>query len=166
VALAAEKTAGKLLRFVAFDVAAEKAGVSTFLQRGSITMAPSALMGALAYWVVLILVIVSAVDYLGLTVVAESLDKLVAYIPNVIGSVLILVIGLFLAGVSAGVVRTAASNAGIMHASLVGLVARWRSSLSPSSWHSRNWASQPPSWPPLSTSSSEPFASASRWPSA
>jgi hypothetical protein len=57
---------------------------------------------------------------LQLTVAAELFQTVVSYLPNVIAAVFILVLGIFAAAFLSSTVRTAASNAGILQAHLLG----------------------------------------------
>ena len=118
-------TVSKFLVFVKFDVAAEKAGLTGFLEKGNIKRTPAKLLGAFVYWTILFWILISVVNAVGLTVVAEGLDDLWKYLPKVIGAVIILVLGLFFANVIAGIVRTATSNAGIPQAEILSHVAKY-----------------------------------------
>lgn len=110
----------KVLKIAQLDTAGEKSGLSDILRKGGIRHTISELIGVLGYWLVMLLVFISALNALGMTVAAELLDKVLLYIPNVIASIFILVLGLFFAGLMASIVRTAATNAGIGQARLLG----------------------------------------------
>ncbi len=112
----------KVLKIAQLDTAGEKSGFADLLRKGGIKYTISELIGVLGYWLVMLLVFVSALNALGMTVAAELLDKVLLYIPNVIASIFILVLGLFFAGLLATIVRTAATNAGIGYAKLLGQI--------------------------------------------
>ena len=118
-------TVTRFMVLVKFDIAAEKAGITGLLQKGKIGFSPAQLIGALVYWSIIFWIIVSIVNALGLGVVAEGLDELWKFLPSVIGAILILVLGLFFAQVLSGIVRTAASGAGIKEASVFGTITRY-----------------------------------------
>jgi hypothetical protein len=61
-----------------------------------------------------------AVNALRLEVAAQLLNQIILYIPNVILSVFILVLGIFFASVCANTVRTAAANAGVVQSRSLG----------------------------------------------
>ena len=69
-------------------------------------------------------VLAAAMNALNLTVASDLLSKLVAYIPNIIIAIFVLVLGAFLASFVAGIVRTAAGNAGIGSAKLLGKISQ------------------------------------------
>jgi hypothetical protein len=113
----------KLLRLVRFDTAAEKTGVKGFLNKGNILKTPSEIIGTLAYWFVLILVLVASMDALGLPIVSDILNDIFLYIPNVVAAIIVLILGILMGNLLSAIVRTAASNAGLSTAEGMGKVA-------------------------------------------
>lgn len=109
----------RVLKAVRLDIASDKAGISNILAQGDIKMTVSELMGALVYWLVILVVLATALNTLNLTIAANLLSRLVEYIPNIISAIFVLVLGSFLAGFVAAIVRTAASNAGITNAKVL-----------------------------------------------
>jgi len=103
----------KVLKAVKLDAASDKAGITNVLAQGDIKGALSELIGAVVYWLVILVVIATVLNALNLTIAADILSKLVAYIPNILGAIFVLILGSFLATFVAAIVRTAASNAGI-----------------------------------------------------
>lgn len=115
---------GRALKAVQFDAIADKAGVAEMLAKGGVKATISELIGALAYWVVLLAIIVTAINALGLTVAAELLDQLVQYLPNVIVSVFLLVLGMFFAALLGAIVQTTAANTGMSRPKVLGQFVR------------------------------------------
>lgn len=103
----------RALKAVQLDNISEKAGLADILARGDVRYTLSELIGVIVYWLAMLIVLVTAINAIGLTVAAELLDKIVLYVPNVVAGIFILVIGMFLATFVAGLVRTTAANAGI-----------------------------------------------------
>lgn len=112
----------RVLKLIRLDTLSERSGTSNFLAKGGIKYTLSELLGVLAYWTAMLIVIMTALNALQWTVAAQLLNKVVAFIPNIIVAVFVLVIGMFVSAVLAGVVRTAASNAGIKQARLLGRI--------------------------------------------
>ncbi len=112
----------RVLKLVRLDTLSERSGTSNFLAKGGIKYTLSELLGVLIYWLMMLIVIMTALNALQWTVAAELLNKVVAFIPNIIVAIFVLVIGMFVSAVLAGVVRTAASNAGIKQARLLGQI--------------------------------------------
>ncbi len=112
----------RILKLVRLDTLSEKSGANNFLAKGGIKYTLSELIGVLVYWIMMLIVIITALNALQWTVAAELLNRVVAYIPNVIASIVILVIGMFVSTVLAGVIRTATGNAGIKQSRLLGQI--------------------------------------------
>jgi len=112
----------KVLKLIQLDTASEKAGLGDILRRGGIRQTLSELIGVLIYWLVMLMVFMTALNALGMTVAAALLDKVILYIPNVIAAMFILSLGIFFSSMVGTIVRTASSNAGISQAKLLGQV--------------------------------------------
>ena len=100
----------KFLKLVKLDVASEKAGIKGILDKGGISLSLSEIIGALTLWVLVLVIIMAALNTLGLGVAAELLNRVVLYVPNVIASIFVLVLGGIFASVLASIVRTTAAN--------------------------------------------------------
>lgn len=111
VAKALEWAVNKALKALKVDNLSETTGIADILEKGEIKKSLSEIIGAIVYWLVMLTVLVTAVNALGLTTAAELLDKVVLYIPNVIGAIFILVLGIFFASFIGTLVKTAAVNA-------------------------------------------------------
>ncbi len=103
----------RILKAVQLDKASDTAGISNVLAQGDIKLTLSELIGAVIYWLVILVVIATALGALNLTIAADIVSRLVEYVPNILGAIFILIIGAFLANFVATIVRTATSNAGI-----------------------------------------------------
>jgi hypothetical protein len=110
----------KVLQTATIDKLADQTQLSSVLSKGGIKLKLSELVGAIVYWLIMLAVVMVAFNALNLTVAAELFQSVVAFLPNVIAAVFILVIGIFAAAFLAATVRTAASNAGILQAHLLG----------------------------------------------
>jgi hypothetical protein len=101
------------------DVVSDKTGVANMLAQGEVKFTLSELMGVIVYWIVMLSVLAASLNALNLTVASDLLSRLVAYIPNIIIAIFVLVLGSFLATFVAGIVRTAVGNAGMGNAKLL-----------------------------------------------
>jgi len=109
----------RFLKIAQLDVAADKAGITKILSKGEIKYTLAELIGLLVYWLVMLIVVVAAVNALNLTVAAQLLNQIVAYIPNVIAAVFILSVGMFVAVLVSRSVNTVAINAGMKQSQLL-----------------------------------------------
>jgi hypothetical protein len=111
-----QKVITRFLKLARLDTVSEKVGIANVLSKGDINYTLSEIIGVLIYWLMMLVVFLTAVNALQLNVAAELLHHVILYIPNVIASVFILVLGIFFASVVANTVRTTAATAGIQQA--------------------------------------------------
>lgn len=93
----ARATVRRVLPSIGFDRAAERSGLEAIARLGGIELSLSRLLAEITYWLVLLLIALSAMNSLGLDMVAGLLRRIVLYLPNVFVAVLVLVFGTLLA---------------------------------------------------------------------
>ena len=120
VAALIQKVITRFLKLARLDTVSEKIGIANILTKGDINYTLSEIIGVMIYWLLMLVVFLMAVNALQLTVAAELLHGVILYLPNVIASVFILVLGIFFASIVANTVRTTAANAGIQQARPLG----------------------------------------------
>ena len=109
----------RLLRGIGFDRWMERAGIKQVFDRAETRETPATVIGKLIFWFVFIIAIVMATDALGIPQVSAVFAQLIAYIPNIIAAILILILAALLANFLSGVVRGATGN------ELLGSIARY-----------------------------------------
>lgn len=87
----------RLLTTLKFDKVTEKSGLEAFMQHAELELSLSGVIGNLVYWLIILVMIVTVANSLGLQMVADLFNKVVFYIPNVIVAILVLVFGTILA---------------------------------------------------------------------
>jgi hypothetical protein len=87
----------RLLVLLKFDKATEKSGLEAFMKHAELELSVGSLIGNLVYWLIILVMIVTVANSLGLSMVADLFNKVVLYIPNVIVAILVLVFGTILA---------------------------------------------------------------------
>lgn len=87
----------RLLTLLKFDKATEKSGLETFMKHADLELSVASVLGNLIYWLIILVMIVTVANSLGLQMVADLFNKVVLYIPNVIVAILVLVFGTILA---------------------------------------------------------------------
>ena len=110
----------RALKLIRLDRIADELQLSTVMAKGGIRRKITELVGAIVYWIVMLAFVTTALNALQLTVAAELFQHVVAFLPNVIASVFILIIGVFASAFLSTTVRTAASNSGVVQAHLLG----------------------------------------------
>lgn len=87
----------RLLIMLKFDKATEKSGLEAFMKHADLEVSVASVLGNLVYWLIILVMIVTVANSLGLQMVADLFNKVVFYIPNVIVAILVLVFGTILA---------------------------------------------------------------------
>jgi hypothetical protein len=87
----------RALDTLGFGRMAEKSGLEALVRQGGFDLSLSGIMAGTLYWIVLLVVAVSAANSLGLDSLAGLANKVILYLPKVAVAVLILVFGSLLA---------------------------------------------------------------------
>ena len=90
----------KLLEKVGLDRALSGSPAGEYVERASPGASPSRLVGAVAFWFIFIYAIAAAVGALKIPALTNFMSNVQNYLPNVVAAVLILVVGLAVAGVA------------------------------------------------------------------
>ncbi len=113
IAKALQAIVGRLLEGIGFDKWMERGGIKQFFDRADTQHTPHSILGRLVFWFVFIIAITMAADALGIPQVSAVLAQLVAYIPNIVAAILILILAALLANFLASIVR-GATGSGIL----------------------------------------------------
>ena len=113
------------LRAVNFNVLTERAGTDHFLQHGGLRGDTTTLFGLLAYWIVLIAALMIAFNGLGLSYVADLLQRIELFTPRIVVAGLILVLGAYFARFVGESVEAYCSSARISDADIIGKIFRY-----------------------------------------
>jgi len=105
-----QKIITHVLQSIEFDTVSHKIGLSKALYNGGIKKSPSAIVGCLTYWVLMVTFLIMSIKSFGLGTASELIDKILAYIPHVITGVVVLIIGMLLAKFVATLVYVTAKN--------------------------------------------------------
>jgi len=125
VAKAVRRLVDWLLKVTRFDILADKTGISEILRKGDLEISAREVISGLVYWLIILMVLVMAVDALGLPKSSDILAGLFAYVPKVIAALLVLVVAMFLASFVSGIVQTAAGNANLPRPEIFAGISRW-----------------------------------------
>jgi small-conductance mechanosensitive channel len=103
-----EKISVRALRRFGVDRAAERLRISDALRQAGITTGTSGVLGRLLFWILILAFLLPALEVLELAAVATTVDRLIAYLPNVLAASLILLVGLLAGRFVQNVVESAA----------------------------------------------------------
>lgn len=116
----------QLFRSLKVDDALRRAGIEDALAKGGIMLNSGNFVGGLVKWFIIVVFFVAAFEVLGLTQVNDFLQQVVLlYLPRVIVSVLILLVGAVIGDVMQKVVTTSAKTAELHSARFLGTVTKW-----------------------------------------
>jgi small-conductance mechanosensitive channel len=110
VAWILQRVVARLLQAVGFDGWMEHGGIKQFFDRAQTRETPATVLGKLVFWFVFIIAITMATGALGIPQVSAVLGQLIAYIPNIIAAILILILAALLANFLSGIVRGATGS--------------------------------------------------------
>lgn len=113
-----------LLRAIRVNEAAEKVGLTDFLNRMNPMSDTAGILGAVVKWLVRIVVLLVAFDILGLPAVSDVLGQFLLWLPNLIVALVILFVAALAADALANFVRGATSEAGFANPDTLATVAR------------------------------------------
>ncbi len=125
IAVGLQKLVVQILRVLRIDPALEKMGAGKFFERAGIKMDFAGWLGSLVKWFLVLVFLMAATDILGLSEVTSFLKEVLFYIPNVIVSVLILLVAVWLANVLKKIVQASVSASSIRAAAFLGAVTSW-----------------------------------------
>jgi len=120
-----EIIARKIMNIVKLEAIVEKVGLKGLFTKAGLKISFTRLLSGVVYWFVLIVFLAAVVNVLGLTQLSEFLDQLVAYLPNVIAAVAILIIGILVGNLLFNVVKNASESAKIRAAGLLASITKW-----------------------------------------
>ncbi len=103
----------RVLKLFRLDYLTEKSGIEKFLKDGGLKLTSVEILGALVYWMIMLIVLLAAFNSLGLSVASDLFRQIILYIPNVFVAVAILIIGLFLANFVSEILLTYLKNVGV-----------------------------------------------------
>lgn len=124
VAKIVELLSRRALHRVGLDRTSERIGIAETLRNAGIGRSPSELTARILFWLLMLTFLLSAFETLGLTAVTTTIDRLIIYLPRVIGAGLIVVLGMVVSGFSGNLVTSGAAAANLVYARGLGAVAR------------------------------------------
>ena len=117
----------KLIRFLIFslgeklklDALSEKIGISGLLERFGLRTPASKVLGSVVFWIIVLYFLKAAADILGIKDISTFVNAVIAYLPKLFVSILILLAGLLAADLVRGLVRTGLDEVGIEYSGLI-----------------------------------------------
>jgi len=95
----------KILEALRLSKAVEKTGFENFLKKAEVRLKIEEVFGAVVKWVIILVFSIAAANILGLTAVSLILNNILSYLPRVFSSIIVLVIGVLLAGLVESLIK-------------------------------------------------------------
>jgi len=96
-----------------------------FLQKADVSQKVEDIVGVIVKWTIVLIFFIAAVNILGLTTVSDLLGGVLGYVPNIISAVIVLAIGVLLAGIVEKVVKGALATVDLKTSRLMGKIASY-----------------------------------------
>ncbi len=112
----------KLLKLVKLNYLTEKSGIDSFLNEGGVKITAVDLIGSLIYWTIMLIVIMASLNMLQLTSAKELFGQIILYIPNIIVSIIVLLLGLYAAKFVSQAITVSLKNMNDNSAQLIGKI--------------------------------------------
>jgi len=125
VALGIGRLVAEILTRIKLNQFFERTGWKTALEKAELKINPSEFIGAIVKWILVIVFLLGAVEILGLVEFAGFLKGILAYLPNVIMAVLILVVAIIVIDIVEKIVRAAVEGIRVGYGHLASTIVKW-----------------------------------------
>ncbi len=115
----------RVLRAIHFDDLGNRSGLSAFVRNMGLHTDLSGAVASAAKWFIRLITLVVAFDALGLPAVSNVFNQMLAWLPQLVVAIAVLVIGGLVANAFADFVRGAVSSSGMGNANLLSSLARY-----------------------------------------
>jgi hypothetical protein len=113
------------LRTIGLDKICMTSGLTKVLKTGGVKEKPSSLVGCLAYWTMMVMVLITVVKAFGLTSPTGLLDTMLGYIPSILSGVFVLIVGMLLAKFVSILVYVAAKSTDMPIPDVLSRLSKW-----------------------------------------
>ena len=115
----------RITKEIHINTLADKIGLAGLLHKGGVKPTLGSLIGSFVYLVVTLIFFIMTLSTLGMTSMTYLISTLLAYVPQVVSAVFVLVIGMILAKVISTVVYAVTSNLDMPKPKLHERISRW-----------------------------------------
>lgn len=110
----------RLSHSMGIDRLAQKSGVHRFLEKRGVVNGFSGILSRICFWAIILIVLVSFFNNLGLVIVSDLLNQLLLFIPNVLIASIIIIIGFYLAEFVSSLVVSSLEESNFENPELIG----------------------------------------------
>jgi len=109
----------KFLGVIAFDNWSDRMGFTTLLRKGDLWLKPSAVLGGVVFWLLVIVTLMAALGALNVAAIDTLVGQFFNYLPRVFSAAVILAVGYLFTSFISRAVLIAAANSGYHYARLL-----------------------------------------------
>jgi len=125
IAVIIGKIISQILLRLQFNRLFEKASWREALEKAEIKLNPAEFIGAIFKWVLVIVVLSIAAQILQLRQFVDLLNGLIAWLPNLIVSIIIFIVAVIVADILDKLVVASVKRIGVEYVGILGLIVRW-----------------------------------------
>lgn len=115
----------KSLQMLRFENLIKDSKFKAFLIKAEVTEKVEEVIGGILKWLIVLTFFIAATNILGLTTVSNVLGGVLSYVPNIVSAVIVMAIGVLLAGLIEGLVKGALATVDLKTARLMGKIASY-----------------------------------------
>jgi hypothetical protein len=114
-----------ILSKLQFDSIFEKTGWKDALSNADVKVEPSSFVGAICKWILVVVFLMIATEIMGWTAFAGLLGGIVAWMPNLVVAIIILVVAIVIADILEKLVKVSAKKMGVSFVNFLGTMVKW-----------------------------------------
>jgi hypothetical protein len=118
------KLIAQILNKVKFDSVFEKTGWREALSNADVKVNPSSFIGAICKWILVVVFLMIVTDIMGWVAFAGLLAKIIAWMPNLLVAIIILVVAIIIADIVEKLVKVSTKKMGISSVNFLGSVVK------------------------------------------
>lgn len=125
IAIWVGKLVAQILNKLKFDSVFEKTGWKEALNSADVKVEPSSFIGAICKWILVIVFLMIVTDIMGWIAFAGLLAKIIAWMPNLLVAIIILVVAIIIADIAEKLVKVSTKKMGIGSVNFLGSIVKW-----------------------------------------
>lgn len=125
VAMWIGKLIAGILNKLQFDALFEKTGWKEALSNADLKVEPSAFIGAVSKWILVIVFLMIVTDIMGWVAFAGLLAAIVAWMPNLVVAIIIMVVAIIIADIVEKLVKVPTKKMGVSSVNFMGTMVKW-----------------------------------------
>lgn len=125
VAMWIGKLIAGILNKLQFDALFEKTGWKEALSNADLKVEPSAFIGAVSKWILVIVFLMIVTDIMGWVAFAGLLASIVAWMPNLVVAIIIMVVAIIIADIVEKLVKVPTKKMGVSSVNFLGTMVKW-----------------------------------------